>query len=115
MWVPGEGAGGPITQLVGGGCRCSLMGGSHRTIDRHALKMPARGAKSPRTENVTSPFQAEPRYRESLDAPAVFFSVLEGALHFLMEYVKESRSADRLGAGFRKILGAVTGTKNAGD
>src|ERR1019366_6825889 len=37
----------------------------HRTIDPHALKIPApAGAESSLTENVTSPFQAEPaQYR----------------------------------------------------
>ena len=41
--------------------RCRLTGGSHRTIDPHALKIPARRAEYSLTENVTSPFQAEPR------------------------------------------------------
>ena len=41
--------------------RCTLTGGSHRTIDPHALKIPARRAEYSLTENVASPFQAEPR------------------------------------------------------
>ena len=43
--------------------RCTLTGGSHRTIDPHALKIPApEGAESTLTENVASPFHAEPRH-----------------------------------------------------
>ena len=43
--------------------RCTLTGGSHRTIDPHALKNPRpEGAESTLTENVASPFQAEPRH-----------------------------------------------------
>jgi hypothetical protein len=39
----------------------------HHRIDRpHALKIPARRADSTLTENVASPFQAEPRHREYL-------------------------------------------------
>ena len=42
--------------------RCTLTTRrSHRTIDPHALKIPARGAEYSLTENVASPFQAEPR------------------------------------------------------
>lgn len=35
--------------------------GSHRTIDRHALKIPAPQGESTLAENVLSPFHAEPR------------------------------------------------------
>jgi len=35
---------------------------SHRTIDPHALKIPARRAEYSLTENVASPFHAEPRH-----------------------------------------------------
>src|SRR5581483_11368177 len=41
--------------------RCALSRSSHRTIDPYALKLPApNGAESTLTENVASPFQAEP-------------------------------------------------------
>jgi len=46
--------------------RCTLTGGSHRTIDPHALKIPARRAEYSLTENVASAFQAEPRQVERL-------------------------------------------------
>jgi len=43
--------------------RCTLTGGSHRTIDPHTLKIPAPpGAESTLTENASSPFHAEPRH-----------------------------------------------------
>src|SRR5579872_893551 len=52
--------------------RCTLRGGSHRTIDPHALKNPApAGAEPTLTENAASPFQAEPRHRALL---AVLFT-----------------------------------------
>ncbi len=51
--------------------RCALSRNSHRTIDPHALKIPApNGAESTLTENVASPFQAEPRHAARA-APAV--------------------------------------------
>ena len=46
--------------------RCTLTEGSHRTIDPHALKIPARRAEYSLTENVASPFQAEPRHTRKL-------------------------------------------------
>ena len=43
--------------------RCELRVKSHRTIDPHALKTPRpAGAESTLTENVASPFHAEPRH-----------------------------------------------------
>jgi hypothetical protein len=42
--------------------RCTLAGESHRTIDPHALKIPARRAEYSLTENAASPFHAEPRH-----------------------------------------------------
>jgi hypothetical protein len=39
-----------------------LAGESHRTIDPHALKIPARRAEYSLTENAASPFHAEPRH-----------------------------------------------------
>jgi hypothetical protein len=38
-----------------------LVDGKHRTIDPHALKIPARRAEYSLTENAASPFHAEPR------------------------------------------------------
>jgi hypothetical protein len=35
-------------------------------------------------------------------------------LRSLVQYVEERRGADRLGAGFRQVFGAITGTKNVG-
>jgi hypothetical protein len=47
--------------------RCTLTGGSHRTIDPLCLENPRpAGAEPTLTENVASPFQAEPR--QSLQA-----------------------------------------------
>src|SRR5208283_1892882 len=50
----------------------------HHRIDRpHALKIPARRADSTLTENVASPFQAEPRHEENqgqTDARVKFLS-----------------------------------------
>jgi hypothetical protein len=43
--------------------RCTLTGGSHRTIDPLCLENPRpAGAEPTLTENVASPFQAEPRH-----------------------------------------------------
>ena len=43
--------------------RCTLTGGSHRTIDPLCLENPRpAGAEPALTENVASPFQAEPRH-----------------------------------------------------
>jgi len=44
--------------------RCTLAGESHRTIDPHALKIPARRAEYSLTENAASPFHAEPRHND---------------------------------------------------
>src|SRR5580698_4076794 len=42
--------------------RCTLTGGSHRTIDPLCLENPRPARAEPTlTENVASPFQAEPR------------------------------------------------------
>ena len=47
--------------------RCTIKGGSHRTIDPHPLKNPRpAGVESTLTENVASPFQAEPRQEDKL-------------------------------------------------
>src|ERR1700730_13179894 len=52
--------------------RCVPTGNSHRTIDPHALKNPRpAGAESTLTENVASPFHAEPRQQCVPHASAV--------------------------------------------
>jgi hypothetical protein len=61
--------GGLIEPMLGsaGVSRCALSRNSHRTIDPHALKIPApNGAESTLTENLASPFQAEPRHVRGL-------------------------------------------------
>ena len=64
--------------------RCALSRNSHRTIDPHALKIPApNGAESTLTENVTSPFHAEPRQNpvsNNVGAVKHFLSVVLRAL-----------------------------------
>ena len=56
---------------AGGGLlsRCTLTGGSHRTIDPLCLENPRpAGAEPTLTENVASPFQAEPRQPDELQS-----------------------------------------------
>src|SRR5271169_334225 len=48
-----------------------------------------------------------------LDAPAVLFGVLEGALHFLLQDLEERGSADGLGAGFADIARAIARSEHA--
>jgi len=60
--------------------RCTLTGGSHRTIDPLCLENPCpAGAEPTLTENVASPFQAEPRQfqRQRGDPDDVFFQARE--------------------------------------
>jgi hypothetical protein len=50
--------------------RCALPGKSYRTIDPHALKIPApKGSEPALTENATSPFQAEPKHCDTRHTP----------------------------------------------
>src|ERR1700722_10272526 len=51
--------------------RCTLTRGSHRTIDHLCLENPRpAGAEPTLTENVASPFQAEPRHPDFVKACA---------------------------------------------
>jgi uncharacterized OsmC-like protein len=47
----------------------------HRIERPHALKIPARRAEYSLTENVASPFQAEPRQNQNVETPARLISL----------------------------------------
>src|SRR6266481_3015988 len=48
-----------------------------------------------------------------LDAPAVFFGVFEGALHFVVQHVVEDRASHGFLAGFGDVSGADAGVEDA--
>ena len=62
--------------------------------------------------NCFEPQGLEYEGKLALDAPAVFFGVLEGALHFLMQNFQERGSAHRLCAGFADVRGAIAAAQD---
>jgi hypothetical protein len=60
---PCQGYPGGLIETMNGGVRARSRAAQLHRIERpHALKVPARRAEYSLTENVASPFQAEPRH-----------------------------------------------------